>query len=222
LEREGRENILLRQRASEGQVAENTEKWKESIQMEKKSYEPRLKVKFEKELVKILMKEFKYSSPMAAVKLKKIVINVGVSQGKENIQEVEQAKSDIALICGQMPQIRRAKKSISNFKLRKGMPIGVRVTLRGDRMYEFLDRFISLASPRIRDFQGFDERCFDGKGNLNLGIREQYIFPEINVEKSPRPRGMNISFVTDAGSDEKARILLEMLGIPFKRKKKQN
>jgi large subunit ribosomal protein L5 len=147
----------------------------------------------------------------------KVVINIGVSEAKENIQALDLAKEDLMLISGQAPQVRRAKKSISNFKLREGMPIGVRVTLRGTRMYEFFDRFVSLSVPRIRDFQGFDPRFFDGRGNLNIGLKEHHIFPEVNMEKSPKARGMNITFVTTAGDDKKGRDLLEYLGMPFKK-----
>ncbi|MDD2805530.1 MAG: 50S ribosomal protein L5 [Elusimicrobiales bacterium] len=164
-----------------------------------------------------LMKDFNLSSPMAAPKLVKVVINIGVSEAKENIQALDLAKEDLMLISGQNPQVRRAKKSISNFKLREGMPIGVRVTLRGIRMFEFFDRFVSISVPRIRDFQGFDPRFFDGRGNLNIGLKEHHIFPEINMEKSPKARGMNITFVTTAGDDKKGKALLEYLGMPFKK-----
>ena len=165
------------------------------------------------------MKQLGVKSVMASPKLTKIVINVGVSEAKDNIQAIDQAKEDISLITGQAPQIRKAKKSISNFKLREGLPIGVRVTLRGIKMYEFLDRFISLACPRIRDFQGFSDGLFDGRGNLNLGLKEQHIFPEIDMERSPKARGMNITFVTTAKTDEEGKALLEMLGFPFKKNK---
>ncbi len=166
-----------------------------------------------------LMKDFGLTSPMAAPKMVKIVINIGVSEAKENIQALDLAKEDLSLIAGQAPQIRRAKKSISNFKLREGMPIGVRVTLRGIRMCEFFDRFVSLSVPRVRDFQGFDPRLFDGRGNLNIGLKEHHIFPEVSMEKSPKARGMNITFVTTAGDDKKGKALLEYLGMPFKKAK---
>ena len=184
-------------------------------------YKPRVKATYREKIVPHLMEEFKVSSPMAVPKLVKIVINMGVSEAKENIQSLDSAKADLTRITGQAPQVRRAKKSISNFKLRAGMPIGVRVTLRGDRMYEFFDRFVSVSCPRIRDFQGFDNKCFDGKGNLNLGLKEHHIFPEIDLESSPKPRGMNITFVTTAGDDKKGRELLYLLGMPFKKDKKQ-
>lgn len=181
------------------------------------NHKPRVKEKFDREIIPALMEELKFSSRMAVPRLEKIVINTGVAQGKENIQEVEQAREDLSLICGQLPQVRRAKKSISNFKLRQGMPIGVRVTLRGHRMYEFFDRFVSIAVPRIRDFQGFGTDKFDGNGNLNIGLSEHHIFSEVNAEKSPRPMGMNITFVTTARDDKSARALFECLGMPFRK-----
>jgi len=182
-------------------------------------YQPRLKTSYLQKIVPALMKDLSLKSPMAAPKMTKIVINIGVSEAKENIQALDLAKEDLAQITGQAPQIRRAKKSISNFKLRQGMPIGVRVTLRGVMMYEFFDRFVTLAVPRIRDFQGVDPKFFDGRGNLNIGLKEHHIFPEVNVEKSPKARGMNITFVTTAGTDEKAKTLFEYMGMPFKKAK---
>ncbi|HNW42982.1 MAG TPA: 50S ribosomal protein L5 [Elusimicrobiales bacterium] len=184
-----------------------------------KDYKVRLKEDYTARVLPALMKDLNLASPMAAPKMTKIVINIGVSEAKENIQALDLAKEDLTLISGQTPQVRRAKKSISNFKLREGMPIGVRVTLRGIRMFEFLDRFISLSVPRIRDFQGFDPRLFDGRGNLNIGLKEHHIFPEVNMEKSPKARGMNISFVTTAGDNKKGQALLEYLGLPFKKPK---
>ncbi|MCR4820714.1 MAG: 50S ribosomal protein L5 [Elusimicrobiales bacterium] len=184
-----------------------------------KGYKARIQELYSSKVLPQLMKELGVKSPMQAPKLLKIVINVGVTEAKENIQALDLVKEDLALITGQCPQVRRAKKSISNFKLREGMPIGVRVTLRGTRMYEFLDRFVSLAVPRIRDFQGFDPKFFDGRGNLNIGLKEHHIFPEINMERSPKAHGMNLSFVTDAGDNQKGKMLLEELGIPFKKAK---
>lgn len=181
-------------------------------------YKARIKELYATTVLPNLMKELNLKSPMQAPKLLKIVINIGVTEAKENIQALDIAKEDLTLITGQCPQVRRAKKSISNFKLREGMPIGVRVTLRGVRMYEFMDRFITLAVPRIRDFQGFDPK-FDGRGNLNLGLKEHHIFPEINMERSPKAHGMNITFVTNAGDNQKGKMLLEELGLPFKKAK---
>ena len=184
-----------------------------------KDYKPRMRELYYQKVVPAMMKEFSLKSPMAVPKLTKIVLNIGVSEAKENIQALDLAKEDLAQITGQAPQVRRAKKSISNFKLRQGMPIAVRVTLRGPIMYEFLDRFISLSVPRIRDFQGIDPKCFDGRGNMNLGLQEHHIFPEVNQEKSPKARGMNISFVTTAGENDKAKTLFELFGMPFKKAK---
>ncbi len=182
-----------------------------------KGYTVRLAAAYREKVQPALMKDFSLSSPMACPKVTKIVINIGVSEAKENVQAIDLAKEDLMLISGQAPQIRKAKKSISNFKLREGMPIGVRVTLRGTRMYEFFDRFVSLSVPRIRDFQGFDPRFFDGRGNLNIGLKEHHIFPEVNMEKSPKARGMNITFVTTAGDDKKGKALLEYMGMPFRK-----
>ncbi len=182
-----------------------------------KGYKVRLNDAYLSTVRPALMKEFNLKSPMAAPKLTKVVINIGVSEAKENIQAIDLAKDDLAAIAGQAPQIRRAKKSISNFKLREGMPIAVRVTLHGSRMYEFFDRFVSLSVPRMRDFQGFDPRLFDGHGNLNIGLKEHHVFPEVNMEKSPKPRGMNITFVTSAADDKEGKALLEHMGMPFKK-----
>ncbi len=187
-----------------------------------KDYAPRLKAAYKKVVLPELLKELKAKSPMAVPRLTKIVINMGVSEAKDNVQALDLAKEDLAQITGQAPQIRRAKKSISNFKLREGMPIGARVTLRGNIMYEFMDRFIAIACPRIRDFQGFDAKCFDGRGNFNIGLKEHHIFPEINMEKSPTARGMNITFVTTAGKDEGGKLLLGLLGMPFRKTEKRN
>jgi len=182
-----------------------------------KGYKVRMSELYRTTVQPALMKDFNLTSPMAAPKMTKIVINIGVSEAKENIQALDMAKEDLTVISGQNPQVRKAKKSISNFKLREGMPIAVRVTLRGIRMYEFFDRFVSISVPRIRDFQGIDPRFFDGRGNLNIGLKEHHIFPEVNMEKSPKARGMNITFVTTAGDDKKGKALLEYMGMPFKK-----
>lgn len=178
---------------------------------------PRLKKFYAETVVPKMLEERGLSNPLEVPRLKKIVVNIGVSEAKENIQVLDGAREELALITGQLPQVRRAHKSISNFKLREGMPIGVRVTLRGDRMYEFLDRLIATAIPRIRDFRGLEPRGFDGTGNYNLGLKEQLIFPEINVEKSVRQRGMNITIVTTAGDDGASLDLLKNFGMPFKK-----
>jgi large subunit ribosomal protein L5 len=180
---------------------------------------PRLKEAFLKAGVGELQKRLNLENVNALPRLEKIVINIGVSAARENIKALDIATVELANISGQKPVMRRSKKSISAFKLREGMPIGVSVTLRGARMYEFLDRFISFGVPRIRDFKGLSPRAFDGHGNYNVGLKEQYIFPEVNVEKSDGPRGMNITFVTTAGSDKPAFELLSVLGIPFAREK---
>lgn len=180
---------------------------------------PRLKSAFNSAGVKILQEKLGLGNINAVPKLEKIVVNIGVSAARENIKALDIATEELTQITGQKPTVRRSKKSISAFKLREGMPIGVAVTLRGSRMFEFLDRFISVAAPRIRDFRGLNPRGFDGGGNYNLGIKEQYIFPEVNVEKSDAPRGMNITFVTSSRSDKDAFELLSVLGLPFSKEK---
>ena len=180
--------------------------------------EPRLKKAYREKVIPYLQDTHGYKNPFQCPRLVKVVVNIGVSEARDNIQMLDAAREELAMITGQWPQVRRAAKSISNFKLRQGMPIGVRVTVRGHRMYEFLDRLISTAIPRIRDFRGLEPRGFDGHGNFNLGLREQLIFPEINVEKSPKQRGMNITVVTTAKSDAESFDLLRALGMPFKAK----
>ncbi len=172
---------------------------------------PRLKKFYGEKVVPALMEKHEFDNPFQVPRLVKVVVNIGVSEARENIQMLDAAREELAMITGQWPQVRRASKSISNFKLRQGMPIGVRVTLRGDRMWE-----ISVAMPRIRDFRGLEPRGFDGQGNFNLGLREQLIFPEINAEKMPKQRGMNITVVTTAGKDALSEELLRALGMPFK------
>jgi large subunit ribosomal protein L5 len=189
-----------------------------SSNTENKNVTPRLKEAFLSAGVKMLQERLAKTNVNAVPRLQKIVVNIGVSAARENIKALDIATEELAQITGQRPLMRRSKKSISAFKLREGMPIGVMVTLRGARMYEFLDRFISIASPRIRDFRGLNPKGFDGGGNYNLGIKEQYIFPEINVEKSDGPRGMNITFVTTATDDKEAFELLSVLGLPFAKK----
>jgi large subunit ribosomal protein L5 len=186
---------------------------------ENQSYTPRMKQAFNESGRKVLMEKIGRANIWAVPRLDKIVVNIGVSAARENIKALDIANEELAAITGQKPAVRRSKKSISAFKLREGMPIGVSVTLRGARMWEFLDRFISVAVPRIRDFRGFNPKGFDGTGNYNIGIKEQYIFPEVNVEKSDGPRGMNITFVTNADSDADALELMTVLGIPFTKEK---
>lgn len=184
--------------------------------MTKKSQNPRLKDHYQAVVVPEMMKTFSLKNPFEVPRLVKLVVNMGVNEAKEDIKALDIATSELSAIVGQKPQVRRAKKSISNFKLRQGMPIGLRVTLRGMRMYEFLDRLINAAVPRIRDFRGLDPRAFDGRGNYNMGLNEQHIFPEVSLDKSPKVRGLNITFVTTAGTDERAREMLKLFGVPFK------
>lgn len=175
----------------------------------------RLREKYLKEVVPALMQEYGYKSIMQAPRLTKVVVNVGLGEATQNAHAVEAAVKDIAAITGQQPVITRAKKPISGFKIRKGMPIGVMVTLRGSRMYYFLDKLVSITLPRIRDFQGMPSESFDGSGNYTLGLKEQIIFPEIDYEKVDKVRGLEISIVTTAPNDEEGRKLLELLGMPF-------
>lgn len=163
------------------------------------------------------MKKFGYKSVMQIPKLDKIVINVGAGEARENSKAIDAISSDLAAITGQKPMVCKAKKSVANFKLREGMPIGVKVTLRGNRMYEFLDRFFNVALPRVRDFRGINANSFDGRGNYNMGLKEQLIFPEIEFDKVDKVRGMDICFVTTAQTDEEARELLKLLGAPFEK-----
>ena len=178
----------------------------------------RLKDYYVKTVAPALMKKFSYKSVMQIPKLDKVVVNVGCGEARDNPKIMEAILSDMQKITGQKAIICNAKKSVANFKLREGMPIGIKVTLRSNMMFEFLDRLINVAIPRIRDFRGIEPNGFDGQGNFNLGLTEQYIFPEINVEKSDKARGMNITIVTTAEKDEHARALLEALGMPFKKR----
>ncbi|MBI2915654.1 MAG: 50S ribosomal protein L5 [Elusimicrobia bacterium] len=182
---------------------------------------PRLKSFYREKVVPQLMSQFGYKNGLAVPRLDKIVVNVGVSDAREDIKAVDAALEEISAITGQKPRVARAKKSISNFKLRQGMPIGVQVTMRKQRMYEFFDRLVSIAVPRIRDFRGFEPNSFDGHGNYNLGLKEQHIFMEIDLEKSTKIRGMNITVGTTAKSDEEARALLSHLGLPFRKHQKK-
>ena len=182
---------------------------------------PRMKAAYQSAVVPEMVKRFALKNPMQVPRLVKVIVNMGVNDAKEDIKSMDVASAELALITGQKPQVRRAKKSISNFKLRQGMPIGLRVTLRGTRMFEFLDRFINTAIPRIRDFRGLDPRAFDGRGNYNLGLTEQHIFPEVNLDKSPKLRGFNVTIVTTASEDAQARELLSLFGMPFKSPEKE-
>lgn len=175
----------------------------------------RLKDYYKAEVAPALMKKFSYKSVMQIPKLDKIVINVGAGEAKENAKVIDAIMTDIAAITGQKPMVCKAKKSVANFKLREGMNIGVKVTLRGDRMYEFIDRLFNVALPRVRDFRGINANSFDGRGNYNMGVKEQLIFPEIEYDKIDKVRGMDICFVTTATTDEESRELLTLMGAPF-------
>jgi large subunit ribosomal protein L5 len=176
----------------------------------------RLRQKFEKEVRPALMKEFELTNPMAVPRLHKVVVNMGVGEATQNAKLIDPAAGELGQITGQKPVITKAKKSIAAFKVREGMPIGVMVTLRGDRMYEFLDRLMNVALPRVRDFRGVATKSFDGRGNYTLGLRDQLVFPEIDYSKIEKTKGMNITVVTTARDDNQARALLKYLGMPFR------
>ncbi|OJV62644.1 MAG: 50S ribosomal protein L5 [Clostridiales bacterium 38-18] len=175
----------------------------------------RFKDKYQNDVTKALMEKFGYSNVMEIPKIEKVVINMGLGDGKDNPKVIKAAVDELATIAGQAPVITKAKKSVANFKVRQGMNVGAKVTLRGERMYEFIDRFITISLPRVRDFRGVSANSFDGRGNYTLGIKEQLIFPEINIDKVETVRGMDITFVTTAKTDEEARELLRLMGMPF-------
>lgn len=177
----------------------------------------RLKEKFRNEITPALMSKFNYKSVMEVPKIEKIVVNMGVGDAVQNAKALDNAVEELALITGQKPVVTRAKKSIAGFRLREGMPIGCKVTLRGDRMYDFLDKLISVSLPRVRDFRGVSKNAFDGRGNYTLGIKEQLIFPEIDYDKVSKVRGMDIVIVTTAKTDEEGRELLTQFGMPFQK-----
>lgn len=176
----------------------------------------RLKEKYKKEIIPILMKEFSYKNIMQVPRLKSVVLNVGMGEATQNIKLLDAAVKELSTITGQKPVVTKAKKSIAGFKLRKGMPIGCKVTLRGDRMYEFLDKFITLALPRIKDFKGVSVKSFDGRGNYTFGIKEQIIFPEIDYDKVEGIHGMDVIIVTSARTNQEGKALLKYLGVPFR------
>lgn len=179
---------------------------------------PRMQEFYKENVVPSLMKKFSYSSVLQVPKLEKISINIGVGSATQDAKHLQASVNELELITGQRPAVSRARKSIANFKLREGMPIGTRVTLRRAHMYEFLDRFINIAAPRIRDFRGFSDKSFDGRGNYTLGVKEQIIFPEIDVDKVSKIAGMDITFVTSAKTDEEAYALLNEFGFPFRKR----
>jgi large subunit ribosomal protein L5 len=189
---------------------------------DKSTPKPRLEGFYREKVVPALMKKFEYSSIMQVPKLEKISLNMGVGQATQDVKLLQAAMNELELIAGQRPCLTRAKNSISNFKLRAGMPIGCRVTLRRARMYEFLDRFINITSPRIRDFRGFSDKSFDGRGNYTIGIKEQIIFPEIDVDKVNKISGLDITFVMSAPTDEEAHALLQEFGFPFRKREVEN
>ncbi len=175
----------------------------------------RLKEKYRNQVIAEMMKEFGYKNPMQVPRLEKITLNIGVGEATQNIKAIDSAVADLVAITGQKPVVTRAKKAIANFKLREGVPIGCMVTLRRDHMYEFLDRLIHVALPRVRDFKGISDRSFDGRGNYSLGLREQIMFPEIQADKVEKPRGLTVSITTTAKTDQEARALLRFMGMPF-------
>jgi large subunit ribosomal protein L5 len=177
---------------------------------------PRLRVRFEKEVATALMKDLELKNPMAVPRLHKIVVNMGVGEATQNAKLIDPAVNELGQITGQKPVTTKAKKSIAAFKVREGMPIGAMVTLRGDRMYEFFDRLVSIVLPRVRDFRGVSTKSFDGRGNYTLGLHDQLIFPEIDYSKVDKLKGMNVTIVTTARSDDQARSLLKHLGMPFR------
>jgi len=180
-------------------------------------YTPRMKRQYEEEVAPKLAKEFGFENPMAIPRVEKVSLNMGLGEAIQNIKILDDAVEELGALAGQRPTITRAQKSIASFKLREGMPIGCRVTLRGARMWEFLDRMISVALPRVRDFRGVSSKSFDGRGNYTLGIREHTIFPEIDMNKVDKLKGLNVTIVTTAGNDERARFMLRELGMPFAR-----
>jgi large subunit ribosomal protein L5 len=177
----------------------------------------RLKEKYTNEVVSALMERFQYENIMEVPKLEKVIINMGIGEARDNPKTLEAAVKELELIAGQKPVITRAKKSIANFKLREGMKVGTKVTLRGQKMYDFLDKFMNIALPRVRDFRGVSDTSFDGRGNYAIGIKEQLIFPEIEYDKVETIRGLDIVIVTTAKTDEEARVFLEKMGMPFKK-----
>ncbi|MXW64930.1 MAG: 50S ribosomal protein L5 [Bacteroidetes bacterium SB0662_bin_6] len=186
------------------------------------AYTPRLKDRYRKQIVPALMKQLEYGNVMQVPRLEKVVVNKGVGDASADKKALDNAMDELRRITGRQPKVARARKSVSNFKLRQGMPIGCFVTLRGDYMYEFVDRLITLALPRVRDFRGVSDRSFDGRGNFTLGIREQIIFPEIDVDKIDRISGLDITFVTTAATDNAAHALLREFGIPFVRREERS
>ena len=201
---------------AKGQAAPKESKEAKSAKRSKSSTPPRLKIMYRDSVMPTLMREYKYSNVMQAPKITKVVVNIGAGEAIANAKTLDGAVKDMTLITGQKPLVVKAKKSIATFKLREGMPIGVKVTLRGDNMYHFLDRLMNIALPRMRDFRGVPSEAFDGRGNYTLGLREQLIFPEIEYDTIDKVRGMEVTVVTSAKTDDEARRLLQLMGMPFK------
>jgi large subunit ribosomal protein L5 len=201
---------------AEGAAAEEQKAAKAPAKEERPAAPARLRLRFAKEVLPELMKEFGFKNPMQVPKLEKIVVNMGLGEAINNGKIIDASVEQLGQITGQKPVVTKARKSIANFKLRQGQSIGAMVTLRGDRMYEFFDRLVSVALPRVRDFKGVSPKAFDGKGNYTLGVREQVIFPEINYDKVEKIKGLNITVVTTARNDEEGRALLRHLGMPFR------
>jgi len=201
---------------AKGQAAPKESKEAKSAKRPKSATAPRLKTMYRDSVMPTLIREFKYSNVMQAPKIAKVVVNIGVGESIGNAKTLEGAVKDMTLITGQKPMVVKARKSIATFKLREGMPIGVKVTLRGDNMYHFLDRLMNIALPRMRDFRGVPSEAFDGRGNYTLGLREQLIFPEIDYDTIDKVRGMEVTVVTTAKTDDEARRLLQLMGMPFK------
>lgn len=204
--------------AKKDTVKKKTQKSKKADAVVEEKITPRLFVKYKEEIAPNLMKQFSYKSVMQVPKLEKIVVNMGVGEAVQDSKALDEAITDLQTITGQKVLVRTAKKSVSNFKLREGVKIGAKVTLRKEKMYEFLDRLISVALPRVRDFRGISDKSFDGRGNYTLGIKEQIVFPEINVDKVSKIRGMDITFVTTAKTDNEGLELLSQFGMPFRKK----
>ena len=206
----------MKSKASTKETAKAKEKVAVSTAVRPENYIPRLKVKFQEKVLPVMMKEFGYENPMQVPRIERIVLNVGMGEAVQNVKLLESAAAELEQITGQKPVLTKAKKAIAGFKLREGVPIGVKVTLRGVRMHEFMDRLIAVALPRIRDFRGISPKAFDGRGNYTLGLREQLTFPEIKYDDIASIHGMDITFVTTAKRNDEAKALLAHLGMPFR------
>ena len=207
--------MATEKKAAEAKTVKAPKADKKAEAAKPENYTPRLKARYNSEIAPALMKKFEYKSVMQIPRLNKIVVNIGCGEAKDNAKVLDSAVADLVKITGQKPVITKARKSVANFKIREGMDIGCKVTLRGDRMWEFLDRLFNMALPRVRDFRGINPNAFDGRGNYALGLKEQLIFPEIEYDKIDKIRGMDVVFTTTAATDEEGRELLSLLGAPF-------